>query len=392
MHNSHCTEGDAPLLEKAAPPNLAISNTPDELRFWLALILAPGIGSTRFLRILEHVPDLSALFAARNVSIDNLKLPTAVRAYLQSPDWHAVDKILAWADNDGCHIINLSDPRYPPLLKEIPDPPPVLYVRGDPLILSHLQLAMVGSRNPSAGGKQIAHNFAESLSQNGFTITSGLALGIDAASHQGALDAGGHTIAVAGTGLDRIYPARHRELGHNILEKGAIVSEFAPGTPPIASNFPRRNRIISGLSVGTVVVEAALKSGSLITARLAAEQGREVFAIPGSIHNPLSQGGHSLIQQGAKLTNHVSDIFEELTHLITPHSTQPPDHPNSSTTSIPTTESDHPLLENIGFEPTSIDALVDRSGLTPEAVSSMLLTLELQGIVASSGGLFCRVR
>jgi len=368
-------------------PSSATSNTINDLRFWLALMLAPGVGTTRFLRILEHAPDLSTLFTTRNISIDKLKLPTAVRAYLQSPDWHAVDKILAWADNDGCHIITLSDPRYPPLLKEIPDPPPILYVRGDPLILSQLQLAMVGSRNPSAGGKQIAHDFAQSLSQHGFTITSGLALGIDAASHQGALDADGHTIAVAGTGLDRIYPARHRELGHNILEKGAIVSEFAPGTPPIASNFPRRNRIISGLSVGTVVVEAALKSGSLITARLAAEQGREVFAIPGSIHNPLSQGGHSLIQQGAKLTNQISDIFEELTHLISPF----PNHQSSATTtSGSATENDHPFLENIGFEPISIDMLVDRSGLTPEAVSSMLLTLELQGIVTSSGGLFCR--
>lgn len=299
-----------------------------------------------------------------------------------------MDKILTWADNSDCHILHLNNPHYPALLKEIPDPPPVLYARGDPSILNQLQLAMVGSRNPSAGGKQIAHDFAQTLSRNGFTITSGLALGIDAASHQGALDANGCTIAVAGTGLDRIYPARHRDLGYKILENGAIISEFSPGTPPIASNFPRRNRIISGLSVGTIVVEAALKSGSLITARLAAEQGREVFAIPGSIHNPLSQGSHSLIQQGAKLTNQISDILEELTHLTPFFSSQlnsPPIQPT------PRQKNEHPFLENIGFEPISIDALVDRSGLTAEAVSSMLLTLELQGIVTSSGDLFSRI-
>lgn len=388
MHNSYCVDDSTPGVEKTAPPNPATPTSDGELRYWLALIQAPGIGTTRFLRILEHAPDLPKLFTTRGNAVPELKLPTAVRAYLQSPDWHAVDKILAWADNNERHILTLSDPRYPALLKEIPDPPPILYVRGDPSILDQLQLAMVGSRNPSAGGKQIAHDFAQSLSHNGFTITSGLALGIDAASHQGALDADGHTIAVAGTGLDRIYPARHRKLGHDILEKGVIVSEFAPGTPPIASNFPRRNRIISGLSVGTVVVEAALKSGSLITARLAAEQGREVFAIPGSIHNPLSQGSHSLIQQGAKLTNQISDIFEELTHLIplfSTHQNSTPVPPNSSQINH------HPFLENIGFEPISIDTLVECSGLTAEAVSSMLLTLELQGIVTSSGGLFCRV-
>ena len=394
MHNSHRIDGSKLCLEKAASPQhttISSSNsTNDELRYWLALMLAPGIGTTRFLRILQQASNLPTLFATRGNNIAELKLPTAVRAYLQSPDWHAVDKILAWADNSERHILCLSDSRYPALLKEIPDPPPILYVRGDLSVLGQLQLAMVGSRNPSAGGKQIAHDIAQSLSDIGFTITSGLALGIDAASHQGALDAGGHTIAVAGTGLDRIYPARHRKLGHNILENGAIVSEFAPGTPPIASNFPRRNRIISGLTVGTVVVEAALKSGSLITARLAAEQGREVFAIPGSIHNPLAKGSHALIQQGAKLTTQVTDILEELSHF-TPLFTNPSAHrPLATNLSEPLPKEDHPFLENIGFEPISIDTLVDRSGLTADVVSSMLLTLELQGIVTSSGGLFSR--
>jgi DNA processing protein len=391
LHDSHSIGDSTQVLVDtvcATPPDLDATNS-DDLRYWLALLQAPGVGTTRFLRILEHAPDLPAMFASGGQAITNLKLPTPVRAYLQSPDWYAVDKILAWADNRERHILSLSDPRYPPLLKEIADPPPVLFVRGNPAVLTQYQLAMVGSRNPSAGGRQIAHDFAQSLSDYGFTITSGLALGIDAASHQGALDAGGQTIAVAGTGLDRIYPARHRELGHQIIEQGAIVSEFAPGTPPIASNFPRRNRIISGLSLGTVVIEAALKSGSLITARLAAEQGREVFAIPGSIHNPLTQGCHSLIQQGAKLTGQISDILEELSHLI---SSSPHPETTASTATGSPPENNHPLLEYVGFEPISIDTLVDHSGLTAEAVSSMLLTLELQGIVASSGGLFSRNR
>ncbi len=362
----------------------------DTLRHWLALLHAPGVGSIRFLRILEHEPDLPRFFAGHNSSCNELNIPPKLRQYLAKPDWQAVDAALAWAENMHCYVINLLDPRYPALLKEIPDPPPILFIRGDIGLLTQPQLAMVGSRNPSASGSQLAHDFAGSLSRHGLTITSGLALGIDAASHQGALNADGKTIAVAGTGLDRIYPARHRELGHHIAEQGALVSEFPPGTPPIASNFPRRNRIISGLSLGTLVIEAALKSGSLITARLAAEQGREVFAIPGSIHNPLARGCHTLIQQGAKLTMKASDILEELAPLATfviEHENTPANSTSVSESAFP----DHQFLEKMGFEPISIDTLVERSGLTAEAVSSMLLTLEIQGIVASTGGLYSRI-
>lgn len=362
----------------------------DALRHWLALLYAPGVGAIRFLRILEHEPDLARFFADRGASCNELNIPLKLQHYLAKPNWQAVDAALAWAEDTHCHIIGLLDPRYPALLKEIPDPPPVLFIRGDIDLLTQPQLAMVGSRNPSVSGSQLAHDFAASLSRHGLTITSGLALGIDAASHQGALNADGKTIAVAGTGLDRIYPARHRELGHHIAEQGALVSEFPPGTPPIASNFPRRNRIISGLSLGTLVIEAALKSGSLITARLAAEQGREVFAIPGSIHNPLARGCHALIQQGAKLTMEVSDILEELASLATFVT----EHEHTSTDSIPVGEhgfSEHQFLEKMGFEPISIDALVERSGLTAEVVSSMLLTLEIQGIVASTGGMYSRI-
>jgi len=362
----------------------------DSLRYWLALLHAPGVGAIRFLRILEHEPDLPRFFADCGASCNELNIPPRLSRYLGKPDWRAVDTALAWAENTHCHIISLFDPRYPALLKEIPDPPPILFVRGDVDLLTRPQLAIVGSRNPSASGSQLAHDFAASLSRHSLTITSGLALGIDAASHQGALSADGKTIAVAGTGPDRIYPARHRDLGHHIAEQGALVSEFPPGTPPVASNFPRRNRIISGLSLGTLVIEAALKSGSLITARLAAEQGREVFAIPGSIHNPLARGCHALIQQGAKLIMETNDILEELAALATfvvEHEHRPEDFTLVNKGTFP----EHPFLEKMGFEPISVDSLVERSGLTAEAVSSMLLTLEIQGIVASSGGLYSRI-
>jgi DNA processing protein len=362
----------------------------DTLRYWLALLHAPGVGAIRFLRILEHEPDLTRFFADRGDACTEVNIPAKLRRYLGKPNWRAVESALEWAEHEHCHIIALYDPRYPALLKEIPDPPPILFVRGNPDLLAQPQLAMVGSRNPSASGAQLAHDFAGSLSRHGLIITSGLALGIDAASHQGALDAGGDTVAVAGTGLDRIYPARHRELGHCIVDQGALVSEFPPGTPPLASNFPRRNRIISGLSLGTLVIEAALKSGSLITARLAAEQGREVFAVPSSIHNPLAKGCHALIQQGAKLTTEAKDVLEELAPLAAFAIAQTQQAPADNTTDQrPPLNS--PFLESIGFEPISIDTLVQRSGLTAEAVSSMLLTLEIQGIVSSSGGLYSRL-
>lgn len=386
-------------VSEPSPPSVADAvqhkHNSDDLRYWLALLHAPGVGAIRFLRILEHEADLPRFFADRGDACTKLNIPPKLRRYLGKPDWRAVDAALDWATGQHCHIIALFDPRYPALLKEIPDPPPILFVRGDAELLAQPQLAMVGSRNPSASGTQLAHNFASSLSQHGLIITSGLALGIDAASHQGALDASGNTIAVAGTGLDRIYPARHRDLGHQIVEQGALVSEFAPGTPPIASNFPRRNRIISGLSLGTLVIEAALKSGSLITARLAAEQGREVFAVPGSIHNPLAKGCHALIQQGAKLAMETNDILEEIGPLASfafqrAQSTSAADSVETNTVNI-NPNSEHPFLETMGFEPISIDTLVARSGLTAEAVSSMLLTLEIQGIVASTGGLYSRL-
>jgi DNA processing protein len=248
---------------------------------------------------------------------------------------------------------------------------------------------MVGSRNPSITGRETAHDFARTLAAAGMVITSGLAQGIDTACHQGTLDGGGQTIAVAGTGLDRVYPASNRELAHAIIEAGgALISEFPPGTLPHAGNFPRRNRIISGLSLGTLVVEAALRSGSLITARLAAEQGREVFAIPGSIHNPLARGCHQLIRQGAKLVESAADVLEELAPQLYAALAEMPEE--SAPASSELDEEYQALLACIGHETTPVDRLVERSGLTAEAVSSMLLILELQGFVESAAGGYAR--
>ncbi|WP_455197928.1 DNA-processing protein DprA [Kaarinaea lacus] len=365
----------------------------DELHYWLALFYAPGIGPVTFHQLLTHCPNPRLLFESdpRQLLGEKLSLSQKSLAYLRRPDWSRVEKDLAWAEQPGCHIISLLDPRYPSLLKEITDAPPMLFVRGNTDVLTMPQLAMVGSRNPSRGGWQMARDFAQMLATAGLTITSGLALGIDAASHEGALESG-FTIAVAGTGLDRIYPARHRDLAHRIAETGAIISEFPLGTTPVASNFPRRNRIISGLSLGTLVVEAAVQSGSLITARLAGDQGREVFAMPGSIHNPLSRGCHELIRQGAKLVETLTDILDELGPLATWVLDTRPDLANEVADSEKACfDEQNPVIENMGYEPISIDTLVERCGLTPGTVSSMLLTLELQGRVTSTGGLYSRI-
>ncbi len=352
---------------------------PERLRPWLVLWRTPGIGPLGFRELLERQGSPEAVVADPPTELDE-----AAREWLRRNDWPEVEADLEWLEGPGNHLLTLDDPRYPGLLREIPDPPPLLFVHGDPGLLAWPQLAMVGSRNPSAGGTATAAEFAEHLCGAGLAITSGLALGIDAASHEGALRAGGPTLAVTGTGLDRVYPARHRELAHRIAERGALVSEFPPGTPPRAENFPRRNRIISGLSLGTLVVEAAVKSGSLITARLAAEQGREVFAIPGSIHNPLARGCHRLIRQGAKLVETAGDILEELGALAAASAERatPEDEP------LPLApDPEHQaLLDLMGHDPVSVDELVERSGLTPEAVSSMLLILELDDRVAAAAG------
>ncbi|MES9961640.1 MAG: DNA-processing protein DprA [Sedimenticola sp.] len=373
-----------------APRDKATEST-EGLASWLALLHAPGLGSRGFNRILQHTSP-EELFADPRLAAGLATGRCDLKQYLAAPDRARVEADLQWAEPADHHIITLADPGYPPLLAEADDPPPVLFVIGQPDILVTPQLAIVGSRNPSASGRQTARDFAFHLARSGITITSGLATGIDGAGHEGALEAEGKTIAVTGTGLDRVYPASHHELAHRIREQGALVSEFPPGTQVRPGNFPRRNRIISGLSVGTLVVEAALKSGSLITARLASEQGREVFAIPGSIHNPLARGCHRLIRQGAKLVESSEDIIEELSpllgSLVTPV-TEIEKEPGLDDTRDLDAEYIQ-LLEQIGYDPLHADRLIERSGLPAENVSSMLLLLELEGYVSSlPGGRYC---
>ena len=373
-------------------PRLA---TTDTLSSWLTLYHAPGVGAVTFNQLLERRISPNELLQTGAEQLRKLGLKQASIDALRHPNEEAVAHDLEWHSKPGNRIMCSQDPDYPVLLRQIPAPPPLLYVHGDTSILGEPQLAMVGSRNPSASGQRTATEFAQHLSAAGLIITSGLALGIDAASHQGALDTGSPTIAVMGTGLDRVYPARNRDLARQIAEQGALVSEFPVGTPPLAENFPRRNRIISGLSLGTLVVEAALRSGSLISARNAGEQGREVFAIPGSIHNPLARGCHHLIRQGAKLVETAQDVIDELGILAdTCNSLSQPDERDETPGHTRELDAEYTqLLDTIGFESTSIDNLVTRSGLTPAEVSSMLLQLEMSGYIASNpGGLYNRLR
>ncbi len=363
-----------------------------ELKYWLALLHAPGVGSVGFNRLLKETGNPKLLFDTTGSWLAKWGVSDTLKAYLRAPDWESVELSLNWAQQPDNHLITLHHPEYPPLLREIPDPPPLLFVHGDPEVLGTPQLAMVGSRNPSTPGQETAREFAYHLAASGLSITSGLAIGIDGACHSGALAADGITIAVTGTGLDRVYPASQHTLAHEIAQQGALVSEFPPGTQVRPGNFPRRNRIISGLSLGTLVVEAAEKSGSLITARLASEQGREVFSIPGSIHNPLARGCHKLIRQGAKLVETAGDILEELAPLLQELQPLPPgNQPQTVPQQLELDQDYQLLLECMGFDPVQIDLLIARSGLTAEEVSSMLILLELEGHVSSSpGGIYCR--
>lgn len=360
---------------------------------WLTLWRLPGIGSRSVQKLLNAFgsPEEALRASEQSWRMAGLKgaqlLPVSARQADISAD-------LRWLEAENHHLLKITDSDYPPQLANIPSAPPLLFVQGDRTLLQHPQLAMVGSRNPTRGGIQNAKAFATHLASQGFGITSGLAIGIDGACHEAALDTAGITIAVAATGLDRVYPAKHRNLARRIASEGAIVSEFPIGTRPRAEHFPQRNRIISGLSLGTLVVEAARKSGSLISARYANDQGRELFAIPGSIHNPLARGCHQLIRQGAKLVETAEDILEELGPLLPKTRDQSPPHtPNNATFNThPPSNEQAQLLEHIDFDPTPVDVIISRCGLTPEAVSSMLLIMELDGQVAAEpGGFYVRL-
>jgi DNA processing protein len=368
---------------------------------WLTLHHASGFGPARLQALLDQEIDPVELLGPQQKTLfAHITLPEKTRHALVDPDQGAIDRDLQWASQEDCFVIPFSSSWYPVQLREISDPPVLLYVQGDPEILHYPQLAMVGSRNPGHAGRETAFEFARHLSQAGLIITSGMAGGIDTESHRGALQGNGLTVAVTGTGLDIVYPAKNRPLAKQIAAQGALVSEYPTGTRPVAHNFPRRNRIISGLSAGTLVVEAALHSGSLITAKQAMEQGREVFAIPGSIHNPLAKGCHYLIRQGAKLVETGDDVLQELAPVIAQRRNTAPqplqenlqynkDLSTKARKDLDTRQQQ--LLDYMAYEPVSIDTLVQRSQLTPESISSMLVELELSGLITSSGGLYSRL-
>jgi DNA processing protein len=371
------------------------------LSSWLTLLRAPGLHAARLHPLLERFGSAEAILAATPAALCESAVAPVLVDWLQSRRGHsdpAIDAELRWLEHDGHHFVPLASDSYPPLLAEVSDAPVGLFVRGDPAALSLPQLAIVGSRNPTAGGRDNATGFAAHLARRGLAITSGLAIGIDAAAHQGALAAEGVTIAVCGTGLDVDYPSAHGALAEAIAKRGALVSEFPLGMPALQANFPRRNRIISGLALGTLVVEAAVRSGSLITARLAAEQGREVFAIPGSIHNPLARGCHQLLRQGAKLVETCDDIFAELRALVgalapalqaavSDERKPGTAGPESSAAVAPALDKAYEiLLDALGFEPAGVDTLVERTGFAADEVASMLLILELDGKLESRPG------
>mgnify|MGYP001822650820 CR=1 FL=1 len=347
------------------------------MEYWLRLAHAIGVGPVISSRLLQAFGDPRTIFKASDSDLSQAGLSSLQIQNLRQVDEAAIEQDLQWAEASDRQIITLNDDLYPRLLKQIEDPPALLYVLGDPDVLSQPGLAVVGSRNPTPQGRQIAQDFAHELAGYGLSINSGLALGVDSAAHAGALKAQGLTVAVAATGLDRVYPPSNRQLAHDIAEQGALISEFPIGTQPKAGLFPRRNRIISGLSVGTLVVEAAVRSGSLITARMAMEQGREVCAIPGSRHNPLAKGCHRLIQQGAKLVESAGDILQELAATIAlPEPLESAE--SSQKVDVVEVSEDHArLLDSMGYDPISIDQLVERCALTAEEVSSMLLIMEL---------------
>lgn len=354
---------------------------------WLRLALTPGVGPVSLLRLIDAFGNATQALAASRAQLAPLLDKAGLEAILNDEGRAMAEAALAWAEQPGCSLLTLLDADYPPQLATIHGPPPLLFARGQRRLLANPMLAIVGSRQATPGGRDSARMFAQRLAEIGYTIVSGLASGIDAAAHTGALTAPASTIAVIGTGIDRIYPASNRALAHRLSEEGLILSEFPLGMKPLAGNFPRRNRIIAGLSAGCLVVEANVQSGSLITARLAAEAGREVLAVPGSILNPHARGCHRLIKDGATLVETVDDVLAE---LGLPASSSRPAETAQAEEQIEDTDS--PLLAAMGFDATDADTLTVRLGLTTGEVYAMLLELELEGRVASlPGGRFQRL-
>ena len=364
----------------------------EEARAWLTLLRAPALGSTG---VRDAVARHGSAAAALVNTARAAGTPPAVRDALTAPDDQAIERDIAWLAEPAHHLVTFADADYPTLLRSIPNPPAALFVVGDVAHLWSAQIAIVGARSATQAGLSNARAFAKAFAEVGNTVTSGLAEGVDGAAHAAALDADGITIAVLGTGPDVMYPRQHKELATRIAAHGALVSEFPPGTAGRPEFFPRRNRIIAGLSLGTLVIEAGVSSGSLITARLAAEQGREVFALPGSIHNPLARGCHRLIRDGAKLVETADEVLEELRGmggllaegLRQRIATAEPPKSDPGRAADPEYAR---LLSALDSEPAALDALIARTGLAPAALSSMLLMLELDGVVSIEGGRYAR--
>lgn len=371
----------------------------EDLEYWLIWLRAPGVGPARIRRALLRHGGLAEALHAGPAAWKEIGITEDGILWLKLPDRARIERDLLWLQQDNCALLTCTDPDFPSLLAQIPAAPAALFVQGDLCSLWQPQIAVVGSRNATAGGLALARDFAATLAHAGFSITSGMADGIDGAAHQAALDAGARSIAVLGTGVDLVYPRKHHRLAQRLIAQGALVSEFPLGTQGVAENFPRRNRIIAGLSLGTLVIEAGLQSGSLITARLAAEQGREVFAVPGSVHNPMARGCHRLIRQGAKLVETAADVVEELESVAEALgaelrvrlralgvSTAADANPVLSSNNCEVDADTARLLQVLGFDPVDFDTLMQRSGLTAGAISSMLTTLELDGEVAALAG------
>lgn len=366
----------------------------EELRAWLILLRAPTLGSVGMRALLAKAGSANAACKGLRRWRQAAKLEQPALDWIERPDAGRIDADLAWLAQPGHHLLTCTEADFPPQLETIANPPAALFVAGDPALLLAPQVAIVGARSASAQGKATARDFAGALSRAGLVVTSGMADGIDGAAHAGALQANGATIAVVGTGPDLVYPRKHRELARSISEHGAIVTEFPPGVEGKPDHFPRRNRIIAGLALGTLVVEAGLQSGSLITARLAVEAGREVFALPGSIHNPLAKGCHRLIRDGARLVETAAEIIEALTPAAQALGADLRARlEGGEAASVPAGDvagrSQDPdyakLMAALSDAPAALDELLERTGLGASAVSSMLLLLELEGIVAPAG-------
>jgi len=373
----------------------SIMQMDQDIESWLRLGLTEGVGAGALRRLLVAFGDPAEVLAASQLALEGVvKKTVAAGIFQRKVDEEKLARTLKWLEDPLNSLITLADPDYPELLLNITDPPPLLYFKGWRQLLAKPAMAIVGSRNATPQGLANADAFAEAASNAGFCVVSGLAQGVDAAAHQGGLRGISSSMAIVGTGLDLVYPSKNHELAHKLANEGGLISEFPLGTPAMSRNFPRRNRIISGVCHACLVVEATLHSGSLITARLALEQGREVMAIPGSIHSPLSKGCHALIKQGAKLVESIQDILDELHYppVQSSVSTSDCDNGKNEVKNIVIGD-DVGLLPYFGYDSIDMDTLCLRSGLTVEAVSAMLLNLELEGLIGSlPGGKYQRIR